>query len=204
MMLAFKLTPELRSTAAESMWDCWCRVPIVAPPGPARPPTPTPTPTRRRLGVGGVPASRRGRPARSPSRRVGRWQPLRVPVHVAMLALPVAAARQLEAALAGQPAGHCRLGHRRGSDPPRPGDFASGIFLFLRLLLVLVLTGSCLGQGLRTGSLPCELRLVATKRSSHGRLPVLKNWRRHGRPVACVRGPISEDSLLILGAQVPY
>jgi hypothetical protein len=26
---------------------------------------------------------------------------------------------------------------------------------------------------LRAGSLPCELRLVATKRSSHGRLPVL-------------------------------
>ncbi len=35
---------------------------------------------------------------------------------------------------------------------------------------------------LRTGSLPCELRLVATKRSSHGRLPVLSrlwaSWER--------------------------
>jgi hypothetical protein len=75
------------------MWDCWCRVPTVAPPGPTRPPSPTPTPTpsRRRLGVGAIPASRpgRGRPARS--RRVG--QPLRAPVHVAMLAATPRAAR---------------------------------------------------------------------------------------------------------------
>ena len=43
----------------------------------------------------------------------------------------------------------------------------------------------------RTGSLPCELRLVATKRSSHGRLPVLKTeGSRAPLRLARVRGPI--------------
>ena len=153
MMLAFELTQELRSTAAASMWDCRCRVPTVAPPGPARPPTPTPTPTRRRLrvGVGAVPASRRPGSAGSESATRSRTaaQGARTRGHVS--SYTTGSSRRQGSLLAAATAG-CQWAigaarTRRGRATLPSGFFASCGFSS-SWCSVSLLTGSCLRQGL--------------------------------------------------------